>query len=152
MICAHRIFSSKRKRKLFCWLLLLTEQAAGRERSGAAEFPPHPPSAAPSLRRRKIFATTGKNPQSLLSLVCEQRKNNLITLYYQTLDTMATISQNIKRIRTKQGLTQDDLAKKADIKYSTLTKIEGGVVTKPSVQTIQKIAKSLGVSIEELLK
>ena len=37
---------------------------------------------------------------------------------------MSTISQNIKRVRTKQGLTQDDLAKKADIKYSTLTKIE----------------------------
>ena len=65
---------------------------------------------------------------------------------------MASISQNIKLIRTKQGLTQDDLAKKADIKYSTLTKIEGGVVTKPSVQTIAKIAKSLGLSIEALLK
>lgn len=65
---------------------------------------------------------------------------------------MATISQNIKRIRKKQGLTQDDLAKKANIKYSTLTKIEGEVVTKPSVQTIQKIAESLSVPIEELLK
>jgi len=65
---------------------------------------------------------------------------------------MATISQNIKRIRAKQGLTQDDLAKKANIKYSTLTKIEGGVVTKPSVQTIQKVAESLGVPMEELLK
>ncbi len=65
---------------------------------------------------------------------------------------MATISQNIKKVRTKQGLTQDDLSKKADIKYSTLTKIEGGVVTKPSVQTIQKIAKALDVTIEELLK
>jgi len=65
---------------------------------------------------------------------------------------MATIAQNLKRIRTKQGLTQDDLAKKANIKYSTLTKIEGGVVTKPSVQTIVKIAKSLGVSVEDLLK
>src|SRR3989344_5907580 len=57
---------------------------------------------------------------------------------------MATISENIKRVRAKQGLTQDDLAKKANIKYSTLTKIEGGVVTKPSVQTIQKIAKENG--------
>lgn len=65
---------------------------------------------------------------------------------------MATIAQNLKRIRTKQGLTQDDLAKKANIKYSTLTKIEGGVVTKPSVQTIAKIAKSLDVSVEDLLK
>ena len=65
---------------------------------------------------------------------------------------MATISQNIKRIRAKQGLTQDDLARKANIKYSTLAKIDGGVVTKPSVQTIAKIAKSLGVSMEELIK
>ena len=85
-------------------------------------------------------------------MFCEQRKNLLIRKYYQSLDTMATISENIKRIRAKQGLTQDDLAKKADIKYSTLTKIEGGVVTKPSVQTIQKIAKSLGVPMEEILK
>ena len=65
---------------------------------------------------------------------------------------MATISQNIKRMRAKQALTQDDLEKKANIKYSTLTKIDGGVVAKPSVQTIQKIAKSLGVPMEELLK
>jgi transcriptional regulator with XRE-family HTH domain len=35
---------------------------------------------------------------------------------------------------------------------STRTEIEDGVVTKPSVQTIQKIAKSLGVPMEELLK
>ena len=88
----------------------------------------------------------------MLSLYCRRENDTLITLYYQSLDTMATISQNIKRVRTKQGLTQDDLAKKANIKYSTLTKIEGGVVTKPSVQTIQKIAKSLGVPMEELLK
>jgi len=58
----------------------------------------------------------------------------------------------LKGLRAKQGLTQDDLAKKADIKYSTLTKIEGGVVTKPSVQTIAKIAKALGIQMEELLK
>ena len=56
LICARRFFSSKRKRKLFGWLLLLTEQAAGAAsfciRSGMAEFPPHPPSAMPSLKSR----------------------------------------------------------------------------------------------------
>ncbi|HOS12427.1 MAG TPA: helix-turn-helix transcriptional regulator [Candidatus Pacearchaeota archaeon] len=35
-----------------------------------------------------------------------------------------TISENIKKIRAKIGLTQDDLAKKADIKYTTLMKVE----------------------------
>jgi len=62
------------------------------------------------------------------------------------------ISKNIKKLRTKLGLTQDDLAKKADIKYSTLMKIESGTVNKPSVQTMAKIAKALGVSIEKLIR
>lgn len=44
------------------------------------------------------------------------------------------------------------LAKKADVKYTTLTKVESGVVNKPSVQTMAKIAKAIGVSIEELIK
>ena len=62
------------------------------------------------------------------------------------------IGENIKKIRAKLGLTQDDLTKKGDIKYTTLTKIESGVVKKPSVQTMAKIAKALGVSIEDLIK
>jgi len=65
---------------------------------------------------------------------------------------MATIGENIKRLRTKQGLSQDDLARKADLKYSTLAKIEGDFITKPGVQMVAKIAKVLGVSIEELIK
>jgi len=63
-----------------------------------------------------------------------------------------TISENIKRLRNKLDLTQDDLAKKADIKYTTLMKVESGTVNKPSVQTMAKIAKALGVSIEYLIK
>ena len=62
------------------------------------------------------------------------------------------ISKNIKKLRAKLGLTQDDLAKKADIKYTTLMKVESGAVNKPSVQTMAKIAKALSVSIEDLLK
>jgi transcriptional regulator with XRE-family HTH domain len=62
------------------------------------------------------------------------------------------ISENIKRLRAKLSLTQDDLVKKADIKYTTLMKVESGTVNKPSVQTMAKIAKALDVSIEELIK
>jgi len=65
---------------------------------------------------------------------------------------MATIGENIKKLRTKQGLSQDDLARKAELKYSTLAKIEGDFVTKPGVQMVAKIAKVLGVSVEDLLK
>ena len=65
---------------------------------------------------------------------------------------MATIGENIKRVRNKLGLTQDDLVRKSGVKHTTLTKIESNVVMKPSVQTVAKIAKSLGVPIEELVK
>jgi len=50
-----------------------------------------------------------------------------------------------------RAITQDDLAKKADIKYTTFMKVESGAVNKPSVQTMAKIAKALGVSIEDLI-
>lgn len=62
------------------------------------------------------------------------------------------IGDKIRQIRKKQGLTQDALAKKADIPYTTLTKIESNVITKPSIQTVGKIAKGLGITIDELMK
>ncbi|PIY79052.1 MAG: hypothetical protein COY81_04790 [Candidatus Pacebacteria bacterium CG_4_10_14_0_8_um_filter_43_12] len=62
------------------------------------------------------------------------------------------IGDNIKKLRAKLNLTQDDLARKSDVKYTTLTKIESGVVTKPTVHIMAKIAKSLNASIEDLIK
>jgi transcriptional regulator with XRE-family HTH domain len=62
------------------------------------------------------------------------------------------ISENIKKLRNKLGLTQDDLAKKADIKYTILMKVESGAINKPNVQTMAKIAKALGVNIEDLIR
>lgn len=62
------------------------------------------------------------------------------------------IGDNVKKIRKKKGFTQDSLARKADIPYTTLIKLESNVVKKPSVQTIAKIAKALNISIEELIK
>ena len=65
---------------------------------------------------------------------------------------MVTIGENIKKVRNKLGLTQDDLVRKSGVKHTTLTKIESNVVIKPSVQTVAKIAKALEVAIEDLIK
>ena len=62
------------------------------------------------------------------------------------------IGDNVKKFRKKKGLTQDGLARKADIPYTTLTNLESNVVKKPAVQTVAKIAKALEVSMEELIK
>ena len=80
--------------------------------------------------------------------------NTTIT-YYQIIENMArenNIGENIKKYRTKQGLSQEDFAKKSGVKYTTLTKIESGVIKKPSVLVMAKIAKALGVNIEDLIK
>ena len=62
------------------------------------------------------------------------------------------IGKNIKKIRREKGLTQDSLARKADLPYTTLTKLESGVITKPTIQTVAKIAKGLEISIDKLIK
>ena len=62
------------------------------------------------------------------------------------------IGKNIKKLRNKLGLSQEKLAKKSGVKYTTLTKIESNVIKKPSVMVMAKIAKALGVSIEKLIK
>lgn len=63
-----------------------------------------------------------------------------------------SLGQKIKKLRTKLGLSQDDFARKADVPYTTLTKVETGVIKKPSVFVVSKIAKALSVDIEELIK
>ena len=66
--------------------------------------------------------------------------------------TEINIGENIKKQRTKLGLSQEDFAKKSGVKYTTLTKIESNVIKKPSVMIMSKIAKAFGVSIEDLIK
>ena len=66
--------------------------------------------------------------------------------------TANNIGKNIKKRRTKLGLSQENFAQKSGVKYTTLTKIESGVIKTPSVLMVEKIAKVLGVSIEDLLK
>jgi len=63
-----------------------------------------------------------------------------------------TIGVKIKQLRYKQALTQDELARKSDLPYTTLTKIETNVITKPTIQTVMKIAKGLGIGHDELMK
>jgi len=62
------------------------------------------------------------------------------------------LGQKIKELRNKLGLSQDEFARKADVPYTTLTKIETGVIKKPSVFVIGKIATTLGISIDDLIK
>ncbi len=62
------------------------------------------------------------------------------------------IGKKIKAWRKVKGLTQDALAKKADIPYTTLAKLESGAIKNPSIQTIIKIALGLEITLDQLIK
>jgi transcriptional regulator with XRE-family HTH domain len=62
------------------------------------------------------------------------------------------LAENIRRLRKKMGLSQEKLARLADISNNTLIKIEQEVAKEPTITTVTKIASALGVSIDELVK
>jgi len=55
-------------------------------------------------------------------------------------------------LRIKKGISQDRLSKDADLALNTVVKIETGESPNPTVDTLEKIAKALGVPVAELFK
>ena len=61
------------------------------------------------------------------------------------------ISKNMKKLRDKSGLSQDQTARKANMPLSTYLKVENGVTPNPSIQTLLNIVEALEVSLDELV-
>lgn len=62
------------------------------------------------------------------------------------------LANNIKKLREAKGLSQEKLARLADVANNTLIKMESGENQNPTLDTLKKVAKALGVSIEDLIK
>lgn len=62
------------------------------------------------------------------------------------------IAKNIKKYRAQLGISQDKLSKLADITFHTITKIESGSTPNPGIETVMKVAKALGVTVNDLLE
>ena len=52
----------------------------------------------------------------------------------------------------KRGLSQDRLAKLADVANNTIIKIEQGENINPTLDTLKKMAKAFDVSVDELIE
>ena len=61
------------------------------------------------------------------------------------------LAKRIKELRKKSGWSQQKLAEKAGVSYNTVTKIEQGAATMPTIQTMIKIADAFGISLDELV-
>jgi DNA-binding XRE family transcriptional regulator len=53
------------------------------------------------------------------------------------------LSIRIKALRQEQGISQEQLARMADLKLSNLAKLEGGFNSNPTLLTLESLAKVL---------
>jgi len=60
-----------------------------------------------------------------------------------------TLGKNIKLLRAQRGLSQADLAEKADISIPFLSNVERGIKF-PQPNMLSKIANALGAEVNEL--
>ena len=70
---------------------------------------------------------------------------NLINMRYQKL-----INSNIKELRIKNGLTQEEFAEKIDISIQGVSNIERNRY-QPSAETVDKICNAFDITPAELL-
>ena len=62
-----------------------------------------------------------------------------------------SIGTRIRAARKAQGLTQEALARRADMSLNGLTQLEKGLRTDPHYSTLSKVAAGLGMSVAELV-
>ena len=61
------------------------------------------------------------------------------------------LGENLKRIRTAKGISQGEIGRILEVDKSFISNIENGK-TNPTLSTIAKIAKAIGVSVGDLMK
>lgn len=61
------------------------------------------------------------------------------------------LGENLKRIRLAKKLSQGDLSKSLGVDRAYISNIENGRMN-PTLSTLEKIARALGISSSELLK
>lgn len=61
------------------------------------------------------------------------------------------LGENLRRLRLKKKLSQGDLSKTLNVNRAYISNIENGRMN-PTLSTLEKIARALGISSSELLK
>jgi transcriptional regulator with XRE-family HTH domain len=62
------------------------------------------------------------------------------------------IGKKTRDLRVKRGISQDRLSKLADLSLNTIVKVESGSNPNPTIVTLLKIATSLNVEVNDLIK
>lgn len=61
------------------------------------------------------------------------------------------IGENILLIRRSKKLSQKDLAEAAGISHAYMSRVETGVIERPSMDTVASIARVMGVTVQDIV-
>ncbi|MBA2175475.1 helix-turn-helix transcriptional regulator [Halobacillus locisalis] len=64
---------------------------------------------------------------------------------------MGTLGEKIKFLRTEKGLSVNEFSRLSNVSKSYISNIERGVQKNPSLIVLNKLAKTLGVPLDELI-
>ncbi|PIZ56812.1 MAG: hypothetical protein COY22_00045 [Candidatus Tagabacteria bacterium CG_4_10_14_0_2_um_filter_40_13] len=64
----------------------------------------------------------------------------------------SNLGKTVKKLREKLGLSQEKLARLADVSNNTVVNIEAGKQDNPTIETLKKVANALQVGVDDLIK
>jgi len=71
--------------------------------------------------------------------------------YHINMSSGKKLGENLRKLRLKKNMSQGDLATILSVDRAYISNIENGRMN-PTLSTLEKIAKALSVSIEDLIK
>lgn len=63
-----------------------------------------------------------------------------------------SLAANIKQMRIKKELSQQELAEQCKLSISTLQKLEQGIQDNPSLDVLLKLSKAFEITMDKLVK
>jgi transcriptional regulator with XRE-family HTH domain len=61
------------------------------------------------------------------------------------------LAKQLKKLRAKYDLTQEDLAEKADIAYKHIQRLESKKPNAARIDTLEKLAQAFGIKLSKLV-
>lgn len=77
----------------------------------------------------------------------EQLKDPSFETEYNKWEPLYSLIDQVTSLRTKQGLTQANLAQKTNTSQSSIARFESGYISSPGLRFLQKLASALGYSL-----
>ncbi len=113
--------------------------------------PPLRREAEKEMERKFLVLLRRSHSNIVFYHTIESRHNIVYTLSTTMSDSAKKLALNMKKIRARKHMSQGDICRELGVDRAYISTIESGKQN-PTLSTIERIAKALGVSVDELLK